>query len=76
VSIVVSATPTVTPVITAPQRPVHVATSMQSIGVVIPTGKPGPKGDPGEDAQWDSMTQAEFDDLPTKDPATLYVIIG
>ena len=34
---------------------------------------PGP---PGEDAQWDRMTQAQFDALPTKDSETLYVIIG
>lgn len=35
----------------------------------------GPKGDPGEDASWVTMTQAEYDALPTKDPLTLYLIV-
>jgi hypothetical protein len=50
----------------------------QPIQVTVPTGKQGVKGDPGQpgqDAQWDSMTQAEYDALPDKDPNTLYVII-
>jgi hypothetical protein len=38
-----------------------------------PQGPPGPPGPPGE---WDSMTQAQYDALPVKDPDTLYVIIG
>ena len=36
-------------------------------------GPVGPQGPPG---QWEEMTQAEFNQLAIKDPATLYVIIG
>jgi len=39
-------------------------------------GKQGVPGPPGKDAQWLKMTKADFDALPTKDPNTLYVIIG
>jgi hypothetical protein len=38
-------------------------------------GPTGPAGAAGADAQWDSMTQAEYDALPVKDPNTLYVIV-
>jgi len=37
---------------------------------------PGPKGPPGNDAKWVSMTQAAFNALPVKDPNTLYVILN
>jgi hypothetical protein len=43
------------------------------VGIPGPPGPPGPQGPPG---QWVSMTQAAYDALPTKDPNTLYVIIG
>jgi hypothetical protein len=36
----------------------------------------GPQGPPGPEGKWTSMTQAEFDALPSPDPATLYIIIG
>jgi hypothetical protein len=39
-------------------------------------GEPGEPGPPGQDAQWQKLTQAEYNALPTKDPDTLYVIIG
>ena len=38
-----------------------------------PAGQPGPEGPQG---QWLRMTQAAYDALPVKDPATLYVIVG
>lgn len=38
-------------------------------------GDPGASGEPGPQGQWDAMTMAEYDALPSKDPATLYVII-
>ena len=43
--------------------------------VTVPRGLPGPPGPPGAAAQWDSMTQAEYDALASKDPNTLYVIV-
>jgi hypothetical protein len=66
-SITVSTSPQSIPIVSAPTKPVL---------VTVPTGKQGPPGPPGEDAQWARMTQAEYDALPTKDPNTLYVIIG
>lgn len=39
-------------------------------------GAPGPPGPAGADAEWVQMTQAEYDALPTKDPNTLYVVVG
>lgn len=33
----------------------------------------GPQGPPGE---WTQLTQAQYNAMPTKDPNTLYVIIG
>jgi hypothetical protein len=70
--VVITATPNSIPVITTPTQPVH---------ITVPQGKPGPKGDPGppgEDAQWDRMTQAQYDAIPPedRDSETLYVIIG
>ena len=53
--------------------------SGQSESLQFVTGQKGDKGDPGppgDDAQWQKMTQADYDALPTKDPNTLYVIIG
>lgn len=69
-TITVSTSPSAIPVVSVPSRPIN---------VTVPTGRPGPKGDPGPpgaDALWESMTQAAFDALPVKDPNTLYVIIG
>lgn len=63
-TITVSTSPNSAPVVSVPNRPITVS---------VPTGKPGPPGPPG---MWDSMTQAAYDALPTKDPLTLYVIIG
>ena len=40
---------------------------------IINAGPPGPSTPGGE---WISMTQAEYDALPVKDPDTLYVISG
>lgn len=51
------------------------AAPTQSVGVTVPRGLPGPAGPPGAPAQWDSLTQAEYDALPDKDPNTLYVIV-
>ena len=57
-------------------------TQPSKIQVTVPVGKQGVKGDKGDsglngaDAQWAKLTQAEYDALPTKDPNTLYVIIG
>jgi hypothetical protein len=71
--VVITATPPGNvPVITTPTKPIN---------ITVPQGKPGPQGDPGppgDDAQWDRMTQAQFDALPAedKDSNTLYVIIG
>ena len=39
-------------------------------------GPQGPPGPPGTPAQWTQMTQAAYTALPTKDPNTLYVIVG
>lgn len=38
-------------------------------------GDPGDPGPPGPQGQWDSMTQAEYEALPSKNPDTLYVIV-
>ena len=54
------------PVTIAPEQPVR---------ITVPTGLPGPPGPPGAAAQWDSMTQAEYNALVSKDPNTLYVIV-
>jgi hypothetical protein len=65
---------------TSGSRPI-VATPTQPVLVTVPQGKKGQKGDkgdPGQDALWDSMTQAQFDALElegTLDPNTLYIII-
>lgn len=42
-----------------------------------PPGPPGPPGPAGPQGQTNviSLTQTEFDALPTKDPQTLYIII-
>lgn len=40
------------------------------------TGPAGPPGPPGVSGAWVSMTQAEYDAIPMKDPNTLYVIVG
>ena len=45
-------------------------------GIPGSPGSQGIPGSPGSDAQWDSMTQAEYDALATPDPNTLYVIVG
>lgn len=61
------------------KRVLVTSTSPTPITVEAPVGRqgiPGPPGPPGTSAAWDSMTQAQFDALPTKDPDTLYVIIG
>jgi hypothetical protein len=39
-------------------------------------GPTGPAGPPGASGVWVSMTQAAYDALATKDPNTLYVIVG
>jgi hypothetical protein len=44
--------------------------------VTGPGGTAGTPGPPGPQGQWEKMTKADFDALPTKDPNTLYVIIG
>ena len=59
------------PVITTPESPIKVTVPT---GLPGPPGEEGPAGPPGNDAQWVSMTQAQYDALPTKDPNTLYVI--
>lgn len=41
-----------------------------------PPGNIGPQGPQGLPGQWTQMTQAAYDALPTKDPNTLYVIVG
>ena len=41
-----------------------------------PPGPPGLQGPAGPQGQWLRMTQAAYDALPVKDPATLYVIVG
>lgn len=46
------------------------------VGLVGSVGPPGPQGVPGADATWLSITQADYDALPSHDPSTLYVIIG
>ena len=63
--------------VTATQNGVKVVTAPapKPVTVTVPLGKQGPPGPPGADAQWDSMTQAEYDALPDKDPGTLYVIV-
>lgn len=40
------------------------------------TGPQGPKGDTGDAGIWWSGTQVEYDAISTKDPDTLYVVIG
>jgi hypothetical protein len=57
------------PIITTPERPVHITIPTG------PSGPTGPAGPPGTPALWESMTQAEFDALPDPDPNTLYVIV-
>ena len=52
-----------------------VSSTQQRLNITIPTGPQGPKGDPGNDAQWDSMTLEEYNAIPFKDPNTLYVIV-
>ena len=44
-------------------------------GPAGPAGPPGAAGPAGPPGQWVSMTQAAYDALAVKDPATLYVII-
>jgi hypothetical protein len=79
-SIVVKPAAQTVPVIvtTAPSIPI-VSAPTRSVNVSVPLGKQGIQGEPGppgKDAEWDSMTLAEYQDLLTKDPNTLYVIIG
>jgi hypothetical protein len=66
-------------VIASPGNQVKViAGSPNGVNVTARTGPAGPAGPPGPAgaaAQWDSMTQAEYDALPDKDPNTLYVIV-
>ena len=62
-------------VITAPEQRVRLTTPQQQVSLTIPTGQQGPQGPPGDDAQWDAMTQDEYEALPSKDPNTLYVIV-
>lgn len=66
-------------VITSAGQPVRVITGgTNGVNVTArtgPAGPTGPPGPPGAAAQWDSMTQAEYDALPDKDPNTLYVIV-
>ena len=64
-------------VIVTPSHPTghFVSTPEQPVNVTVPVGKTGPKGPKGDDAQWDAMTQAEYDALPVKDSNTLYVIV-
>ena len=60
----------------APTNGVVVATpSPRPINVTVPVGKQGLPGPPGAQAQWDAMTQAEYNALSSKDPNTLYVIV-
>ena len=47
-----------------------------SAGVDVTVGTPGPKGPPGPEGQWVSMTYAEYQALPVIDPDVLYVIVG
>jgi hypothetical protein len=44
-------------------------------GVQGEQGDQGEVGPPGPSGQWISLTQAEYDALPVKDPAVLYVIV-
>jgi hypothetical protein len=41
-----------------------------------PTGQQGPPGVQGASGVWATMTQAAYTALSTKDPNTLYVIVG
>lgn len=50
----------------------HAVRSNGSGSITYVTGPAGPAGPPGV---WAAMTQAEYDAIVTKDPATLYVII-
>ena len=66
---VISATPKPVSVVTTASKPVNVTARTG------PQGPPGPPGPSGTPALWDSMTQQEFDALPTKDPQVLYIIV-
>jgi hypothetical protein len=56
-----------------PPTDVVIVHSTPTITVNGTGGPPGIQGPPG--AAWQAMTQAEFNALPVKDPAILYVII-
>ena len=59
-----------------PSSRVSVGRSESIDFVTGPGGTAGTPGPPGPQGQWEKMTKADFDALPTKDPNTLYVIIG
>lgn len=61
-------------VVPIPQPPTLVGVTLEQAITVVQVGNVGgPKGDPGK---WVSMTQAQYDAIPVKDPETLYVIIN
>lgn len=80
-------TPDESVTISAGAPKVNISTPDKSV-VLRGGGLPGPKGpkgdqgiqgiqgEPGNDAKWVRMTQAEYDVLNPKDSQTLYVIIG
>ena len=50
-------------------------TSAKTESFEFVTGPKGDPGPPGPQGEWDSMTQAEYDAIPIKDPSVLYVIV-
>jgi hypothetical protein len=47
-----------------------------AVGPAGPAGATGPVGPAGPPGVWVQLTQAAYDALGTKDPATLYIIVG
>lgn len=68
-----NAPPEISATIDPPTLPVVLAGNIGPPGPPGEDGGVGPQGPPG---QWTQMTQAAYDALGTKDPNTLYVIVG
>lgn len=58
-----------------PQGEVGPAGSQGPIGETGPQGPQGPQGEPGP-GTWVQLTQAQYNALPSKDPDTLYIVVG
>lgn len=73
VNVLAKSAQAVVPVASGP--PVVVRPAGETTLVVTPTlgGEAGPPGPPGH-VNVISLTQGEFDALPTKDPSTIYII--